>query len=63
MSTVLPTSTLGSGWRLPALSVALAGAPLAIGSPRLARAVAVLNVGVLLAMLRQAMRAEAWERG
>ena len=63
MSAVLPPSALSSGWRLPALSVALAGAPLALGSRRAMRAMTLLNLGVLLALLRQAMRIEAWERG
>ena len=63
MSAVLPSSALGSGWRLPALSLALTGAPLALGSRRAMRAMALVNLGVMAALLRQAMRVEAWERG
>ena len=63
VSVLLPRSSRGSRWRLSALSLALSAAPLALGSPRAMRAMTLVNVGVMVATLRQAMRAEAWERG
>ena len=51
-----------SSWRLPVLSAALAGASLDLGSRRAVRATALVRLGVLATLLREAMRIESWER-
>ena len=49
-------------WRMPALSAALAGASLDLGSTRARRAAALVRLGVLATLLRETRRIDAWER-
>jgi hypothetical protein len=62
MAAALVYAARRSSWRLPVLSAALAGASLDIGSARAPRASALVRLGVLATLLREAMRIESWER-
>ena len=62
MASALLLAARRSSWRLPALSAAVAGASLDLGSTRTVRATALVRIGVLLTLMRESMRIEAWER-
>ena len=62
MAAALLVAARRSNWRLPVLSAALAGASLDLGSTRAVRATALVRLGVLATLLREAKRIERWER-
>jgi hypothetical protein len=62
MGAALVYAARRSSWRLPVLSAALAGASLDLGSTRAPRASAIVRLGVLATLLREAVRIESWER-